>query len=74
MRLVASNMELWTLLISRGATPAVLSTLGIGLERKAPVTSLNPVLCMVSIILSAVALAFVNRNELYSSLDRISAL
>jgi len=60
--------------MSSGATPAVLSTLGIGLKRKAPVTSLSPVLCMVSIILSAVALAFIKRYELYSSFYRISAL
>jgi len=40
----------------------VLSTLGIGLERKAPVTSLSPVLCTVSIILSADDLAFINRK------------
>lgn len=48
--------------------------LGIGLDRKAPVTSLNPMLCTVSIILSAEALAFMNKNELYSSLDKMSAL
>jgi hypothetical protein len=38
------------------------------------VTSLSPVLCTVSIILSTNTLAFVNKNELYSSLDSMSAL
>lgn len=71
---LVASMELCTLLMSSRATSAVLSTLGIGLDQKVPMTSLIPVLCMVSIILSADALAFINRYELYSSLNRMSAL
>jgi hypothetical protein len=52
----------------------VSSRLVMGLDRKDPVASFAAVLCIVSNIFNAFLLSFINRNELYSSLDRIRDL